>query len=85
MSTLTPRPRISMRNLAQPNSMATPTLPKIDGTDEIRVGDVVEVPGGMDGIARFVGEVQGRAGQFVGVELSKQWASRGKNDGDSEG
>ena len=65
--------------------MATPTLPKINGADEIHVGDVVEVPGGMDGIARFVGEVQGKAGQFVGVELSKQWAARGKNNGEAEG
>ena len=74
-----------MRNLAQTNNMATPTFNKVGGPDEIRVGDTVEVPGGMDGVVKYVGEVKGRSGHFVGVELSKQWASRGKNDGDSEG
>jgi dynactin complex subunit len=53
--------------------------------DDIQVGDTVEVPGGMDGTVKFVGEVRGKQGYFVGVELSKRWASRGKNDGDAEG
>jgi dynactin complex subunit len=55
------------------------------GGEEIEVGDVVDVPGGMDGTVKFVGEVDGKAGHFVGVELSRKWASRGKNSGDAEG
>lgn len=51
----------------------------------VEVGDAVEVPGGMDGTVKFVGEVRGKPGFFVGVELSKKWAHRGKNDGDAEG
>jgi hypothetical protein len=51
----------------------------------IEVGDKVEVPGGMDGTVKFVGEVRGKNGYFVGVELSRKWASKGKNDGDAEG
>ena len=56
-----------------------------DEGGEIEVGDQVEVPGGMDGAVKFVGEVRGKNGFFVGVELSKKWAHRGKNDGDAEG
>lgn len=86
MSTLTPRQRPSFRNLAYHAATSTPPMPrKVSGNDEIEVGDTVEVPGGMDGTVKFVGEVRGKQGCFVGVELSKRWASRGKNDGEAEG
>ncbi|KAI9886824.1 MAG: hypothetical protein M1823_001396 [Watsoniomyces obsoletus] len=52
---------------------------------EIEVGDVVNVPGDMYGTVRFVGSVKGKAGVFAGVELSKEFAPRGKNDGDVDG
>lgn len=51
----------------------------------VDVGDAVEVPGGMLGIVRYVGGVKGKAGVFAGVELSKEFAPRGKNDGDVDG
>lgn len=53
--------------------------------DELEVGDTVDVPGGMHGTVKFIGEVKGKKGIFAGVELSKEWAARGKNDGDVEG
>ena len=68
--------------------MSTPPLPhrvSARSSDDIEIGDTVEVPGGMDGTVKFVGEVRGKQGYFVGVELSRKWASRGKNDGDAEG
>ena len=98
MATLTPRQRPSYRNLAHKTS--TPIMAKKPafatsigpggprggaGDDDLEIGDFVEVPGGMDGTVKFVGEVRGKAGFFVGVELSKKWAHRGKNDGDAEG
>ncbi|KAL6712054.1 hypothetical protein ACN47E_003097 [Coniothyrium glycines] len=55
-----------------------------DGQD-IRVGDAVDVPGGMHGQVKFVGSIQGKAGVFAGVELSREHASRGKNDGAVDG
>ena len=55
------------------------------GDEFLEIGDPVEVPGGMDGTVKFVGEVRGKQGYFVGVELSRNWAHRGKNDGDAEG
>ncbi|KAF2636125.1 hypothetical protein P280DRAFT_473273 [Massarina eburnea CBS 473.64] len=55
-----------------------------DGHD-IEVGDAVDVPGGMHGVVKFVGSVRGKPGTFAGVELSKEFAHRGKNDGDVEG
>jgi len=85
MAALTPRQRPSYRNLSHtPVSMSTPSVGR-KGGDEIEVGDTVEVPGGMDGIVKFVGEVRGKPGFFVGIELSRKYASRGKNDGDAEG
>lgn len=55
-----------------------------DGQD-IDVGDLVDVPGGMHGIVKFVGTVRGKKGNFAGVELAKKFAARGKNDGDVDG
>ncbi|KAI9802237.1 MAG: hypothetical protein M1825_002958 [Sarcosagium campestre] len=52
---------------------------------EIEVGDAVDVPGAMHGTVRFIGSVKGKKGTFAGVELSREFASRGKNDGDVEG
>jgi hypothetical protein len=61
-----------------------PHTPKQDHGD-IRVGDRVDVPGDMHGTVKFVGSVQGKKGVFAGVELSEEFASRGKNSGDVDG
>ncbi|KAL4977779.1 hypothetical protein BDW66DRAFT_158635 [Aspergillus desertorum] len=53
--------------------------------DEIQVGDVVNVPGGMHGTVRFVGVVTGKPGRFAGIELAPEHAKRGKNSGDVDG
>lgn len=55
------------------------------GNRDLVVGDMVDVPGGMHGTVKFIGEVKGKKGIFAGVELSREWAARGKNDGDVEG
>lgn len=55
------------------------------GGEVIEVGDAVDVPGGMHGTVKFLGGVRNRDGVFVGVELSREWAARGKNDGDVDG
>jgi dynactin complex subunit len=52
---------------------------------EIEVGDTVDVPGGMHGAVKFIGSVRGKKGVFAGVELSREFATRGKNDGDVDG
>lgn len=51
----------------------------------VAVGDVVDVPGNMQGTVRFVGSVQGKNGVFAGVELDEDFAARGKNNGDVDG
>ena len=51
----------------------------------LEVGDMVDVPGMMHGIIKFIGEVKGKKGHFAGVELSKEFAAKGKNDGDVDG
>lgn len=55
-----------------------------DGED-LEVGDLVDVPGSMYGTVRFIGSVQGKNGVFAGVELSQEFAKRGKNNGDVDG
>lgn len=63
----------------------SPDSAMASGAVEVEVGDVVDVPGGMHGTVKFVGPVRGKRGTFAGVELSKEFATRGKNDGDVEG
>lgn len=53
--------------------------------DDLEVGDLVDVPGNMHGTVKFIGNVQGKKGTFAGVELSEEFASRGKNNGDVDG
>lgn len=52
---------------------------------ELEVGDSVNVPGEMYGTVKFIGSVRGKTGKFVGVELDREFAARGKNDGDVDG
>jgi len=74
--------KTSYRNLngAQP---ATP-LGRMEG-GELEVGDSVTVPGDMYGTVKFIGNVKDKAGEFVGVELDRKFAARGKNSGDVDG
>ncbi|CAJ2501802.1 Uu.00g046550.m01.CDS01 [Anthostomella pinea] len=53
--------------------------------DDFALGDVVDVPGSMSGIVRFVGSVGGKKGTFAGVELHPEFLARGKNSGDVDG
>ncbi|KAI9745248.1 MAG: hypothetical protein M1818_001527 [Claussenomyces sp. TS43310] len=59
--------------------------PQGGGAGDVDMGDWVDVPGNMHGIVKFVGSVQGKKGTFAGVELSEEFAARGKNNGDVDG
>ncbi|KAB8596105.1 hypothetical protein FH972_025814 [Carpinus fangiana] len=61
------------------------TEPAMSSDAAVDVGDTVEVPGGMTGVVKYVGPVRGKQGTFAGVELSREYAMRGKNDGDVDG
>ncbi|KAL8277495.1 hypothetical protein RQP46_010125 [Phenoliferia psychrophenolica] len=39
----------------------------------------------MEGTLRFLGEVEGKDGQWAGVELAQEWTGKGKNDGSVRG
>lgn len=67
------------------DSAMPPLTPGRAVPEDVAVGDVVEVPGGMQGTVRFVGSVDGKKGTFAGVELLPDFASRGKNNGDVDG
>ncbi|KAJ4350777.1 hypothetical protein N0V95_004454 [Ascochyta clinopodiicola] len=64
---------------------ASPSPNTMADAQDIDIGDLVDVPGGMHGVVKFVGSIRGKKGVFAGVELSKAFASRGKNDGAVEG
>lgn len=69
------------------NNTHTFTPGKMVGGDgrELELGDTVDVPGGMHGVVKFIGSVKGKKGTFAGVELSSEFAPKGKNDGDVDG
>jgi len=82
------RASTSMHRKASYNALmgTAPQTPSSRMTDgDFNVGDLVNVPGEMFGTIRFVGSVRGKQGQFLGVELGEEFASRGKNSGDVEG
>jgi hypothetical protein len=62
-----------------------PFTPSPGDVDDLEIGDLVDVPGNMHGIVKFIGNVQGKKGVFAGVELDEEFASRGKNSGDVDG
>ena len=84
----TSQSQIAARKASLNALVGGPTTPtnKMGGDgQEIEVGDLVDVPGGMHGVVKFIGSVRGKKGIFGGVELSKEFAARGKNDGDVDG
>lgn len=62
-----------------------PFTPGRRNRDDLEVGDLVDVPGNMHGIVKFIGNVQGKNGVFAGVELGEEFPGRGKNSGDVDG
>ncbi|TQV97367.1 hypothetical protein V2A60_000015 [Cordyceps javanica] len=88
-STLASIPDVSetyaLDSVLSDSSMIPATPGRPGNADEVVVGDTVEVPGGLQGTVRFVGSVQGKKGQFVGIELTREFAPRGKNSGDVDG
>jgi len=62
-----------------------PFSPREGDGEELEVGDAVDVPGNMHGTVKFIGNIPGKKGTFAGVELSEQFSTRGKNNGDVEG
>ncbi|KAK4226134.1 Tip elongation protein 1 [Podospora fimiseda] len=68
------------------SNMPSPLTPGTRaGAGELAIGDIVDVPGNLTGVVRFVGSVGGRNGTFAGVELLPEHAARGKNSGDVDG
>jgi dynactin complex subunit len=50
------------------------------------VGDDVRIQSlGFEGVLRFVGEIEGKAGLWAGVELSGGFSGKGKNNGSVNG
>lgn len=54
-------------------------------TTGLRVGDSVTLPGGQTAILKFIGKIQGKPGEYAGVELVGDDASQGKHSGSFNG
>jgi hypothetical protein len=80
--------QLTQNSLASiPDAGAGYSLRHVGGakSTEVEVGDLVNTPGGMHGIVKFIGSVKGKGGVFVGVELEGELSGRGKNDGAVDG
>ena len=52
----------------------------------LEVGDPVKIESlNLEGTLRFLGEIAGKPGHWAGVELTGQFAGKGKNDGSAAG
>jgi len=78
--------QLTQNSLASiPDSSAGYGVRQAAKSGDVEVGDLVNTPGGMHGIVKFIGNVKGKGGVFVGVELEGELAGRGKNDGAVDG
>lgn len=49
------------------------------------IGDAVTLPEGQHAIIRYIGPVNGKNGDFVGVELIDNFSHLGRHNGEFEG
>ena len=77
--------KASLQALSGHHDPQTPNAGTMDANSDLEIGDPVNVPGDMYGTVKFIGSVRGKSGTFAGVELDREFAARGKNDGDVDG
>lgn len=77
--------KASLRALTGQHDPKTPASGNNNEPGDFDIGDMVNVPGDMYGCVKFIGSVRGKAGLFIGVELDREFAARGKNSGDVDG
>lgn len=67
-------------------SPSTPrTARPTGGLCGLRVGDSVTLPDGQAAILKYVGKIQGKMGEYAGVELVGEYASQGRHSGTYNG
>ena len=53
---------------------------------QFEIGDDVRIESlGFEGVLRFIGPIEGKPGEWAGVELGGGFAGKGKNDGSANG
>lgn len=76
----------SRQDRRTPGRTSTLSVSMLGGRPTFKVGDHVRMESmGMEGTLRFVGEIEGKAGTWAGVELNGGFAGHGKNDGSAGG
>lgn len=61
--------------------LSTPQSNRID----LRVGSTVNLPGGAKGLIQFIGSVDGKPGDYAGVEMLAGYEAHGKHNGEFGG
>ena len=53
---------------------------------QFEIGDDVRIESlGFEGVLRFIGPIEGKPGEWAGVELGGGFVGKGKNDGSANG
>uniref|UniRef100_A0A060TAJ1 ARAD1D24376p n=1 Tax=Blastobotrys adeninivorans TaxID=409370 RepID=A0A060TAJ1_BLAAD len=65
--------------------MSLPRTPRVSRSVSLNVGDSVTLPEGQTGILKYIGKVQGKPGEFAGVELTGEWEQYGRHSGTFNG
>lgn len=66
-------------------SLQPPKTPRSASSLKLSIGDKVTLPDGQSAILRYIGPIQGKDGEFAGVELTGDFVSMGKHSGTYEG
>lgn len=67
------------------NSVTYPANKTFSQGNEFSLGDTVWLPDGQKGILHYIGPIDGKKGEFAGVELIEEWASNGRHNGEFNG
>lgn len=65
--------------------MSVPRTPRAPRSVSLSVGDSVILPEGQTGILKYIGKVQGKPGEYAGVELTGEWEQYGRHSGTFNG
>ena len=61
--------------------MLSPRTPRRSTSTVLQVGDHVVLPEGQHGVLKYIGKIQGKQGEYAGVELVDGYESHGRHSG----
>ena len=61
--------------------MLSPRTPRRSTSTVLQVGDHVVLPEGQHGVLKYIGKIQGKQGEYAGIELVDGYESHGRHSG----